>query len=74
MRSFVCIAHLTRNELEAFGYYVVAENDEFTIYRQGGYGDPMLVLNSDPHLYVEDINDAAHMRAPVTIVIPDKKD
>lgn len=74
MRYAVRISHLSRDELAVFGYYYLGEDEEFTVYvNGGGYdGQTIVVEKANPLLFVDDINDAAHMRAPVELAVKPK--
>lgn len=67
-RCYVHIGHLTRDQMAFFGYTVIAEDQDFVIYRHFT-GDDHIVLKSDPHLYVDDINDAVAMSSNKVINI-----
>ncbi len=59
---YVSIDHLSDDQLEFFGWYLVRENEEFAVYGKGGYGDnEQVVAKSKKFLLVEDHNDAQQM-------------
>ena len=70
-RWFVSVRHLTPEQLELFGYDLIKASGEFSVYCLRYTGEDHIVLNSNPYLYVDDINDALAMRADRVTAVPD---
>ena len=71
-RWYVCIDHLSDDELEFYGWYKVQENDEFVVY-QRPYGSEQQVIDkagAPRFLLVDDINDAMQMKGSMVIQAP----
>lgn len=72
---YVSIDGVSDEFLAFLGYTVVAESEEFKLYRHPD-GDETIVDLSDPHLLVEDVNDAKYImqesRNGTIIVAPPK--
>jgi hypothetical protein len=59
MSFYVDITHHSKADLEAIGLYVIAESDEFYIFRSKDYSEHIVRKDSaKQYIYVEDINDA----------------
>ena len=55
--SYIGIAGVDDDLLEVLGYYLLAEDDSFKLYRDI-YGDDHIVDKADPRIFLHDINDA----------------
>jgi hypothetical protein len=58
-RWCVDVGHLTNDQMAFFGYVLVAENEDFAVYRH--YGEDIIVSKSDRFILVDDLNDALNM-------------
>lgn len=71
-RWYVCIDHLSDDELEFYGWYKIRESDEFVIY-QRPYGAEQQIIDKDggkKFLLVDDFNDAMQMKGAMVIQAP----
>lgn len=68
------VAHLSDEQLALFGYNLVKQNEEFSIYNHVYTGEEHITDRANPRLYVEDINDAVAMRAADVVVIEGEED
>ena len=69
---YVCIDHLQDNELSFLGYTLVAEDDQFKMYRHYTGDEHIVDKQGKKFLMVEDMNDAEIMRSREIIQIPDR--
>ena len=68
---YVSISHVTESQLEFLGYNMVKENEEFRVYNHVYTGEDQIVRESDPRMYVEDLNDALAIRSAKGWIVPD---
>lgn len=71
-RWYVCIDHLTDDQLEIFGWYKVREGQEFIVYGRA-YGTEFQIIEKGGRrfLLVDDFNDAMQMKGTMVIQAPD---
>lgn len=71
-RFYVCIDHLSDDQLEIFGWYKVREGDEFVIYARAYGADQQIVdKGGKKFLLVDDWNDAVQMKSSMMVAAPD---
>lgn len=73
-RFYVCIDHLSDDELEFFGWYKIRESDEFTVYARAYGAEQQIVDRAEggkKFLLVDDWNDAVQMRGTTLVAAPD---
>ena len=64
IRHYVSIDGLEPGVLAFFGFQLAKEDDNFAYYVDG-YGEDQIVDKKSPHIYVEDFNDAQHIKGRV---------
>jgi hypothetical protein len=71
-RWYVCIDHLTDDQLEFYGWYKTRETDEFIAYARP-YGAEQQIVDKlgRRFLLVDDFNDAMQMKGELIIKAPD---
>lgn len=60
---YVCIDHLSDEQLEFFGFLLIKESDDFKLYRQYDGTEHIIDKNGRKFVYVSDLNDAIAMQA-----------
>ncbi|KEO88586.1 hypothetical protein EH31_16650 [Erythrobacter longus] len=71
-RFYVCIDHLTDDQLEIFGWYKVREGNEFIVYSRPYGADQQIVdKGGKKFLLVDDWNDAVQMKGSMMVAAPD---
>ncbi len=72
MRHFVSVENVSEETLEFLGYFLVHEDQDHKLYLHKG--DEIIVMKSDPFIYVEDINDVELFKGDVMSVPDDPND
>jgi hypothetical protein len=70
-RFYVAIKDIDDDKLSFLGYTLIRSNSEFKFYRDYA-GNDHIVLKSDPHMFVDDINDAIYINSNIVIIAPPK--
>ena len=71
-RFYVCIDHLSDEQLEIFGWYKVREGDEFIVYARAYESEQQVIdKGGKKFLLVDDWNDAMQMKGTMMVAAPD---
>ncbi len=71
-RWFVNVDHVEDSDLEFMGWFKVADNGEFSIYRRPYDGEEQSISNDVPrYMVLDDVNDAMALSSREIIIGPD---